>query len=375
MARLSIGEFAKASGLTPKALRLYDELGLLPPAQVDPRSGYRSYDRRQLDRARLVAWLRGLGMPLARIRVVCDLPAPAAAAEVASYWRQVEADTAARKELATFLVGQLSEQDSERDSEQDSRPAEVPADWELRSASHADRGLVRESNEDATYEGRHLFAVADGFGARGMDRSAGAVAIDALGPFDVEVPAARLTNALGSAANGAGEAVRRFITSDPAREHAGTTLTAMLWSGGQFALTHVGDSRAYLLRGGDLTQVTHDHTFVQSLVDEGKLTREEAVAHPNRATLLRALHRDDPAEPDLHLREAHTGDRYLLCSDGLHAVVAEHRLRHVLEVAGTPSQAVDHLTELVYGAGAPDNAAFVVVDALVRRDDQRPDSR
>jgi PPM family protein phosphatase len=355
MDRLSIGEFAKTSGLTPKALRLYDELGLLPPAHVEVRSGYRSYDRCQLERARLVGWLRGLGMPLVRIRVVCDLPPPAAAAEVASYWRQVEADTAARKELASFLVGHLSELDS--------GPADTAADWELRSAYSTELGAVRESNEDAVFAGRHLFAVADGFGAQGLDRSAGAAAIDALAPFDVEVPAARLLGALGSAAADVAEVVRRFTESEPAYERAGTTLTAMLWSGGQFSLAHVGDSRAYLLRGGDLTQITHDHTFVQSLVDEGKLTREEAAVHPRRPKLLRALHRDDLSEPDLHLRGAHTGDRYLLCTDGLHTTVADARLRHVLDTAATPGQAVYHLTELVHDAGAPDNVAFVVIDA------------
>ncbi|MGP4015793.1 MerR family transcriptional regulator [Saccharopolyspora sp. 5N708] len=356
MASLSIGEFAQASGLTPKALRLYDELGLLPPAAVDPRSGYRSYDRSQLGRARLVAWLRGLGMPLARIRVVCDLPPLAAAAEVASYWRQVEADTAARKELANFLIDQLSRKDTDM--------TDVAARWELRSASRNDRGLVRESNQDATFEGRHLFAVADGFGAQGTGSTASGAAIDALGPLDDAVPAGNLLKVLGTAAGVAQRAVHDFTASDPSRENTGTTLTAMLWSGGQFALAHVGDSRAYLLRGGDLTQITHDHTFVQSLVDEGKLAPEEAAAHPERATLVRALNRDHTAEPDLHLREAHTGDRYLLCSDGLHAVVPEHRLRHVLDTASTPREAVDRCAELVHDAGAPDNAAFIVVDAL-----------
>ncbi|MDT7725213.1 MAG: family protein phosphatase [Actinomycetota bacterium] len=358
MARLSIGEFAHASGLTPKALRLYDELGLLLPAGVDPRSGYRSYDRSQLGRARLVAWLRGLGMPLARIRVVCDLPPLAAAAEVTSYWRQVEADTAARKELAAFLVDHLSRKDNEMTG--------VPMGWELSSAARDDRGLVRESNEDMAYEGERLFAVADGFGAQGMDRTASAAAIAALSPLDTGVAATNLLKALGAAANNARTAVHDFIAADPSRENAGTTLTAMLWSGTQFALAHVGDSRAYLLRGGDLTQITHDHTFVQSLVDEGKLTPEEAASHPKRTTLLRALHRADTTEPDLHLREAHTGDRYLLCSDGLHAVLPELRLRHVLHTARTPREAVDHFTRLVHDAGAPDNVAYVVIDALTR---------
>jgi DNA-binding transcriptional MerR regulator len=112
MGLLTIGEFARASRLSQKALRLYDELGLLPPARTDPGSGYRFYQPAQLERARLVAWLRQLGMPLARIRVVCDLDRPAAAGEVAAYWAQVEADTASRRDLAAFLVDQLSGKES-----------------------------------------------------------------------------------------------------------------------------------------------------------------------------------------------------------------------------------------------------------------------
>ncbi|PXY31925.1 MerR family transcriptional regulator [Prauserella muralis] len=354
MARLSIGEFARASGLTPKALRLYDELALLPPAHVDPRSGYRSYERRQLDRARLVAGLRALGMPLARIRVVCDLAPHAAAAEVLTYWRQVEADTAARGELAALLVDQLSGKDNNMTgNEALIRPHAV---------ARTDRGLVRESNQDEAYAGSWLFAVADGFG----DDAASTAAITALRRADTAVPAAGLLTALGTATAGARSAVHTVAATLPAGQDAGTTLTAMLWSGGQFALAHVGDSRAYRLREGALTRITHDHSWVQSLVDEGRLTPDEAAAHPQRPRLLRALHRGDEAEPDLHLREARVGDRYLLCSDGLHAVVAEDRLRDLLATAASPGAAVQDLTAAAHAEGAPDNVACVVVDALDR---------
>jgi len=109
---MTSGAFARASGLSRKALRLYDELGLLRPAQVDPVSQYRRYDPAQLEQARLVAWLRRLGMPLARIRAVSTLPRVQAAAELAAYWDRVEAETAARRELATFLIGFLSGRDT-----------------------------------------------------------------------------------------------------------------------------------------------------------------------------------------------------------------------------------------------------------------------
>ncbi|GAA0405843.1 MerR family transcriptional regulator [Microbispora corallina] len=112
MGLLTIGAFARASRLSPKALRLYDELGLLRPARTDPDSGYRFYDPAQLERARLVAWLRRLGMPLARIRAVCDLDPEAAAADVAAYWAEVEAETADRRGLAVLLVDHLSGKDT-----------------------------------------------------------------------------------------------------------------------------------------------------------------------------------------------------------------------------------------------------------------------
>ncbi|WP_030104695.1 MerR family transcriptional regulator [Actinoalloteichus caeruleus] len=356
MAGLSIGEFARASGLTPKALRLYDELGLLRPARVASWSGYRSYDRDQLDRARLVASLRGLGMPLARIRVVADLPPAAAATEVASYWRQVEADTAARRQLATHLVRRLTRKDN-------GMPTEARG-WLLDSATHVDGGPVRPNNQDVVFAGRRLQVVADGFGAPGSDRTASAAAVEALRVLDRAEGHGDVAVVLGDAVSNAAEAVREFGSSAPELAEAGTTVTAMLWSGSRFALAHIGDSRAYLLRDGEFSQLTHDHTFVQSLVDEGRLTAEEAAAHPRRAALLRALTLPGTGEPDFHLREARPGDRYLLCTDGLHAVIPEPRLRGALLAAGTPTQTVNRLGELVRQAGAPDNTACAVTDVL-----------
>lgn len=352
MGTLSIGEFAQASGLTPKALRLYDDLGLLAPAEVDPRSGYRSYEPEQLERARLVASLRRLGMPLARIRVVCDLPPRAAAAEVTSYWRQVEADTAARRRLSTLLIDRLSGKDAEMTVSNSALGR--------RHAARTERGLVRQSNEDVVFTGTRLCAVADGFGTQGADHTAGAAAVEALAPVDSRDVDGDLLEALGEAAGHARTAVAEFAAADAARQNAGSTLTAMLWSGSRYALVHVGDSRAYLLRAGELTQLTHDHTFVQSLVDEGRMSPEEAASHPQRAALLRALQSDGTGEPDLHLREAHPGDRYLLCSDGLHQVLPETQLHRVLDQATTPEDTVDRFADLVTKAGAPDNFACVV---------------
>lgn len=355
MELLTIGAFARASRLSPKALRLYDRLGLLRPARVDPRSGYRFYHPDQLERARLVAWLRYLGMPLARIRTVCDLPVAQAGAQIAAYWAQVEAETAGRRVLASFLVDHLSRKDIP--------VLDEPSGLAIRYAVRSDQGLVRPSNQDFVYAGERLLAVADGFGSPGEGSPASAVAIDALTPLDTVGGSADLLNALADAVTQADLAVRESASSVAASE-AGTTLTAMLWSGSQLALVHIGDCRAYLLRDGELFQVTHDHTLVQSMVDAGSLTPEEAWSHPQRSILVRALGVAGPLEPDLGLREARAGDRYLLCSDGLHAVVPAEAIGAVLGAVADPDAAVDRLVELALGRGAPDNVSCVVADIV-----------
>ncbi|MFF9274068.1 MerR family transcriptional regulator [Streptomyces griseosporeus] len=348
---LTIGAFARACRLSPKALRLYDELELLRPARVDPDTGYRYYAAGQLEQARLVAWLRRLGMPLAGIRQVVRLPPGAAAAEIRAYWARVEAETAVRRDLAAFLVGQLDP------------AATVPGKdtttmLELRCSAHSDRGLVRPANQDTAYAGPRLLAVADGYGPAGG--SASSAAVQALRFLDAaEPPAGGVLNLLEDALHGAAEAVRD--ATGP--EEAGTTLTALLWTGGgQLALVHIGDSRAYVLRDGELFRITHDHTLVQSMVDEGRLTEAEAASHPQRSLLVRAIGADAPAVPDLRLHDARPGDRYLLCSDGLYGVVAEDRLHGLLAGAADPGTAVRELIAAAHAAGGPDNVSCVVAD-------------
>lgn len=349
----TIGTFAKASRLSPKALRLYDELGLLPPARVDPVTGYRLYAPEQLDQARLVAWLRRLGMPLARIQRVCTLEAGEAAQEVRAFWAQAEADTAARRDLASFLIDHLSWKDPAMSS------AAQPL--AIRYAALSDTGLVRESNQDIAYAGPRLLAVADGFGSEGAPASA--AAIDALKRLETgSVPAGDLLNILEDAVEQAQQAVNGVTGPDASPEEAGTTLTAMLWTGAQLALVHIGDSRVYLLRDGELFQITHDHTMVQSMVDEGRLSPEEAVSHPQRSLLIRAMGRGADATPDMRLHDARREDRYLLCSDGLSTVVPTDEIHRVLSGTSEPEQAVRELVALANGLGGPDNVSCVVAD-------------
>ena len=153
------------------------------------------------------------------------------------------------------------------------------------------------------------------------------------------MPAGELLNALDHAVRRANSALRDMVQANPALDGMGTTLTALLWSGSQLGLLHIGDSRAYLVRDGEVFQITQDHTLVQSLLDEGKITAEEVASHPQRLLLLRALTGDHSSRPDLQLRQARPGDRYLLCSDGLHVVVPADAITRVLLTVADPDQA------------------------------------
>lgn len=355
MGLLTIGAFAKASRLSPKALRLYDELGLLTPARVDPVTGYRLYAPEQLDQARLVAWLRRLGMPLTRIQHVRTMDAAAAAQEVRAFWAQVEADTAVRRDLATFLIDHLSRKD----------PAMSPTAKPLgiRYAALSDKGLVRASNQDTAYAGPRLLAVADGCGSQGAPASAAAV--DALKHLETDsIPAGNLLNVFEDVIEQAKQAVHGVAGTGSSPKDTGTTLTAMLWTGSQLALVHIGDSRVYLLRDGKLFQITHDHTMVQSMVDEGRLSLEEAASHPQRSLLVRALGPGANTTPDIRLHDAQREDRYLLCSDGLSTVVPTEDIHRVLSEISEPEQAVRELIALANGSGGPDNVSCVVADVM-----------
>ena len=354
MGLLSIGAFATAARLTPRALRLYDELGVLPPAAVDPESGYRLYDPAQLERAQLIARLRRIGMPLADIRAVCALKPAEAAEAVSIYWQQVSADTAARGRTAALLVDHLFERAA-------SMPDPNPT-LNLRFAARCEIGAMRRANEDAAYASERLLAVADGGQGPG-GAEASAAAVDVLRPLELSgAPAAELLTLLAEAVAQANRMVGKLADDD---HQPITTLTAMLWSGSQAALVHVGDSRAYLLRGGELSQLTQDHTYVQSLVDRGKLSPDEAASDPQRALLVRAIGASaEQVDTDLALRTALVGDRYLLCSDGLSAVVDRGALHVALSVAVAPEQVTGQLIDLAYAHGAPDNIACIVADVV-----------
>ena len=235
----------------------------------------------------------------------------------------------------------------------------------LRYAVRSDVGLLREGNEDSAYAGPHLLAVADGMGGYEAGEVASAAVISTVAPLDRRpMPESELIDALAAAVTTAKQALRRIVEADPAVGSMGTTLTAMLWAGGSAAICHIGDSRAYLVRDGDLYQITHDHTFVQALIDQGRIKPEEASTHPQRSLLLRALDGRTDADPDLSMLTAQRGDRYLICSDGLPVAVSDDSILQALVSVAEPSDAVLALIDLAIKGGAPDNVTCIVADVI-----------
>ncbi|MFC5823343.1 Stp1/IreP family PP2C-type Ser/Thr phosphatase [Nonomuraea insulae] len=241
----------------------------------------------------------------------------------------------------------------------------------LRYAARSDVGLLREGNEDSAYASGRLLAVADGMGGHAHGEVASSVAIAAMASLEEAQQGGDLLNTIEAAVRDANRKLHEMVGRDPSLKGMGTTLTAMLWHGTQVALVHVGDSRAYLLRRGELYQITHDHTLVQQLVDDGRITPEEAATHPQRSILLRALDGSGEVDPDLTLREAQVGDRYLLCSDGLSGVVSAETLHATLTNIDDPEEVVRQLIDLANRGGGPDNITCVLADVLEITDGQQ----
>nr|WP_221247006.1 protein phosphatase 2C domain-containing protein [Gordonia humi] len=241
----------------------------------------------------------------------------------------------------------------------------------MRYIARSDRGLVRSNNEDSVYAGARLLALADGMGGHAAGEVASQLVIQALRTLDDDEPGGDLLAALEQATRNGNEAIEHQVEQTPELEGMGTTLTAILFAGSRIGLCHVGDSRGYLFRDGALTQITRDDTFVQSLVDEGRITPEQAHSHPQRSLIMRAL-TGQPVEPTLIMREARAGDRYLLCSDGLSDVVSEETLADTLGGIEDHKACADRLIELALRSGGPDNVTVVVADVV---DDQYGESR
>ena len=232
----------------------------------------------------------------------------------------------------------------------------------LRYAARSDRGLVRTNNEDSVYAGARLLALADGMGGHAAGEVASQLVIAALAHLDDDEPGGDLLAKLDEAVREGNASIAAHVDSDPELEGMGTTLTAILFAGNKLGLVHIGDSRGYMLRDGELAQITKDDTFVQTLVDEGRITAEEAHSHPQRSLIMRALTGHE-VEPTLIMREARVGDRYLLCSDGLSDPVSQETILEALRIPEV-TESADRLIELALRGGGPDNVTVVVADVV-----------
>lgn len=237
---------------------------------------------------------------------------------------------------------------------------------EFRCAARSDVGLVRSNNQDSGYAGPNLLVLADGMGGPAGGDIASSVAIAHLVPLDSDsYPADKMLPLLREALMDAHDELSDRSRRDKDLEGLGTTCIALMRSGNKLAMVHIGDSRAYVLRGEALTQVTTDHSFVQYLVESGQITPEEAEHHPNKNVVLRILG-DSQADvtPDETIREAVVGDRWLLCSDGLSGVVSPETLGAVLAEIDDPGECAEELIRLALRAGGPDNITCVVADIV-----------
>lgn len=233
-------------------------------------------------------------------------------------------------------------------------------------AARSDVGLVRQNNQDSAYAGPHLLVVADGMGGAAGGDIASSIVVGRLAALDGEAhgPDEALDELKTAIAEAHSEIVNR-AHNDPELSGLGTTVTALLRAGSSLSMAHIGDSRAYLLRDGELDQVTTDHSFVQHLVDTGRLSAADAENHPKRSMLLRVLGDVDADVPvDISVRETRPGDRWLLCSDGLSGVVSRDTLHKTLVEVEDPGDCADALVQLALSAGAPDNVTCVVGDIV-----------
>jgi len=236
----------------------------------------------------------------------------------------------------------------------------------LKYAVRSDVGLVRANNQDSAYAGPHLLMVADGMGGHAGGDVASSLAIAAFAPLDDEAhgPDDALAE-LERATETARDAIVERTEAEPDLAGMGTTVTAILRAGNKLAMAHLGDSRGYLMRDGELTQVTVDHTFVQHLVDTGRIKPEEAEHHPQRSVVMRVLGDFDvDVTPDLSVREARPGDRWLLCSDGLSGFVSHDTLAETLREQKDVDACADRLVQLALRGGGGDNVTVIVADVV-----------
>ncbi|UOQ90968.1 protein phosphatase 2C domain-containing protein [Agromyces endophyticus] len=238
----------------------------------------------------------------------------------------------------------------------------MPAVKASAAVSHV--GRIRSNNQDSGYAGRRLFLVADGMGGHAGGDVASAIATRRIADADVDYASPpEAAAALEGALIAANRRLAETVAEHSELTGMGTTVSAMVHLGDRVVISHIGDSRIYLLRSGELSQISTDHTFVQRLVDAGRITAEEAMVHPRRSVLMRVLG-DVEASPEIDqmVLDTREGDRWMLCSDGLSGVVAFDDIHELMSADAGAKQIADRLVKAALDGGAPDNVTVVVVD-------------
>jgi len=232
----------------------------------------------------------------------------------------------------------------------------------LQFSAISDVGRIRKDNQDSGYAGPWLLTVCDGVGGAARGDLASATAVQALRKLDA-LPSDDMLGQVAGAIHRANDRIAEIIDDDPALNGTSTTASVLLFDGTKVAVGHLGDSRAYLLRDGKLRQLTHDHTFVQSLIDEGRITEEQSRTHPHRNLILKAVDGIRHEEPDLFEVPVRVGDRFLVCSDGACGYLTDDRMADILR-SGTPDFAAVELVRASLEAGSTDNVTCVVAEVV-----------
>jgi PPM family protein phosphatase len=234
---------------------------------------------------------------------------------------------------------------------------------QLRYVAHSEIGLIRKNNQDSGYASPHLVVVADGMGGAAAGDLASAVAIDTIRKIEAPTEGKQMLGVLADAIHDANDKIAELIESDVSLEGMGTTVTGAMFDGVELGLAHIGDSRAYLLRDGRLERLTHDHTWVQSLVDDGKISETEAVIHPHRSLLLKVLNGQPTNDPDLTMVPVQAGDRLMFCSDGVCGLIDDDVIAAGLQIPDL-DQAVERIVAESLHEGGVDNITVIVADVV-----------
>jgi PPM family protein phosphatase len=234
---------------------------------------------------------------------------------------------------------------------------------QLKYVAHSEVGLIRKNNQDSGYASPHLLIVADGMGGAAAGDLASAVAIDTIRKIEAPKNGDQMLEVLADAIHDANAKIAELIESDVSLEGMGTTVTGAIFDGVELGLAHIGDSRAYLFRDGRLERLTHDHTWVQSLVDDGKISHSEAAMHPHRSLLLKVLNGQATNDPDLMMVPVKAGDRLMFCSDGVCGLIDDYVIEVALQIPDL-DKAVQHLVVESLREGGIDNITVIVADVV-----------